>query len=68
MKYTVVIERTDNGYSAYLPDVPGCVAAGDSLQEVETMIRDALVFHLDSLREHGEPIPEPQSVTHIVEV
>ena len=46
MKYTVVIEETDNGYSAYAPDVPGCVAAGDTASEVEDLIREALVFHI----------------------
>ena len=68
MKYTVVIEETDNGYSAYAPDVPGCVAAGDTVPEVEDLIREALVLHLESLREHGEPVPEPRASAALVEV
>ena len=68
VKYTVVIEETDNGYSAYAPDVPGCVAAGDTVSEVEDLIREALVLHLESLREHGEPVPEPRASAALVEV
>ena len=68
VKYTVVIEETDNGYSAYAPDVPGCVAAGDTVSEVEDLIREALVFHIESLREHGEPVPEPRASAALVEV
>ena len=68
VKYTVVIEETDNGYSAYAPDVPGCVAAGDTVPEVEDLIREALVLHLESLREHGEPVPEPRASAALVEV
>lgn len=68
MKYTVVIEETDNGYSAYAPDVPGCVAAGDTVPEVEDLIREALALHLESLREHGEPVPEPRASAALVEV
>ena len=68
MKYTVVIERTDNGYSAYAPDLPGCIAAGDSVSEVEELIREAIILHLQSLREHGDPVPEPQTSAALVEV
>ena len=68
MKYTVVIERTDNGYSAYAPDLPGCIAAGDSVSEVEELIREAIILHVESLREHGDPIPEPQTSAALVEV
>ena len=68
MKYTVVIERTDNGYSAYAPDLPGCVAAGDSVSEVEELIREAIILHVESLREHGDPVPEPQTSAALVEV
>ena len=68
MKYTVVIERTDNGYSAYAPDLPGCIAAGDSVSEVEDLIREAIILHLESLREHGDPVPEPQTSAALVEV
>lgn len=68
MQYTVVIEETDNGYSAHAPDLPGCVAAGDTVPEVEELIREALVLHIESLREHGEPVPEPRASAALVEV
>jgi len=68
MKYSVVIEKTDNGYSAYAPDLPGCIAAGDSQIEVEELIREAIIMHLESLREHGDPVPEPQTSVALVEV
>ncbi len=60
MKYAVVIEKTGNGYSAYAPDVPGCVAAADTRAEVRELIGEAILLHIDSLRQHGDPIPEPQ--------
>ena len=68
MKYSVVIEKADNGYSAYAPDLPGCIAAGDSQVEVEELIREAIIMHLESLREHGDPVPEPQTSVALVEV
>ena len=61
MTYAIVIEPTDNGYSAYVPDLPGCVAAADTYENTDRLIREAVVFHLDSLREHGDPIPEPRT-------
>ncbi len=68
MRYAVIIEKTGNGYSAYVPDLPGCVAAGDSSEEVESLIREAITLHLESLREHGDSIPEPQTPAALVEV
>ena len=68
MTYTILIEKTDNGYSAYAPDLPGCVASADTRSEVEKLIREAIVLHLESLREHGEPIPQPQTTTALVDV
>ena len=68
MKYAVVIEKTGNGYSAYAPDLPGCIAAGDSVAEVEELIREAMILHVESLREHGDPVPEPQTSAALVEV
>jgi len=67
MKYVVVIERAqDGGYWAYLPDLPGCVSAGDTRDEAERNIREAVEMHLESLREHGEPVPPPTaSVTTV---
>ena len=60
MTYTVIIEKTGNGYSAYVPDLPGCVAAGDTREETEALIRDAVTYHLELLRESGDPVPEPR--------
>ena len=68
MTYTILIEKTDNGYSAYAPDLPGCVAAADTQAEAEELIREAIVLHLESLRENGEPIPQPQTTTASVDV
>ena len=62
MKYTVVIEKSDNGYSAYLPDMPGCVAAGDTLAETADLIRKGIVYHLEMLRANGDPTPEPRAM------
>lgn len=66
-EYPILMEKTDNGYSAYAPDLPGYVAAGDTRAEVEELIREAIVLHLESLREHGEPIPEPQTTAALVD-
>ncbi len=60
MDYVVVIEKTGNGYSAYVPDLPGCVAAADTDEEVEDLIREAIVYHIESLGESGDAIPEPR--------
>ena len=68
MQYAILIEKTDNGYSAYAPDLLGCVAAGDTQAEVEALLREAIVLHLESFREHGEPIPEPQTTAALVDV
>ena len=68
MKYAVVIERSPHNYAAYVPDLPGCVATGSTREEVERNIREAIVFHLEGLREDGLPIPEPQTATLYVEV
>ena len=68
MQYSVVIEKTDNGYSAYAPDLPGCIAAGDSQAEAEELIREAIIMHLESLREYGDPVPEPQTSVALIEV
>jgi predicted RNase H-like HicB family nuclease len=61
MEYAIVIEPTSTGFSAYAPDVPGCVAAGETEAEVKALMREALQFHFKGLREAGEPIPEPTS-------
>ena len=68
MKYVVVYEQTPTGCSAYIPDLPGCVAAGETREETECLIREAIVFHLEGLREFDKPIPEPGTWTETVEV
>ena len=68
MQYAVVIEKTGNGCSAYVPDLPGCVAAGDTQEEAESLIREAVAYHVAMLREHGDPVPEAQATTGLVEV
>ncbi len=61
--YIVIIEQSPDGtFSAYLPDAPGCVACGDTLDEVRTLIREAVTLHIESLREHNEPVPPPTSI------
>jgi predicted RNase H-like HicB family nuclease len=68
MKYAVVYEHEGNAFGAYVPDLPGCVAVGKSRHEVERLIREAIVFHLEAMLEDGETIPEPTSWSELVEV
>jgi predicted RNase H-like HicB family nuclease len=68
MKYLIVIEPTTTGFSAYSPDVPGCVATAATREEVEREMREAIAFHLDGLREDGAPVPRPQSSSTYVDV
>ncbi|MDE2815350.1 MAG: type II toxin-antitoxin system HicB family antitoxin [Chloroflexota bacterium] len=68
MKYAVVIENTPQNYSAYVPDLPGCVATGSTREEVTRHIREAIAFHVECMREDGEPLPEPKASTGLVEV
>ncbi len=58
-EYTVIYERGSENWSAYVPDLPGCIATGRTREEVEQQIREAIAFHLEGMRRHGEPIPEP---------
>jgi predicted RNase H-like HicB family nuclease len=67
-KYLIVIEKTATGYSAYSPDLDGCVSTGATKQEVEKNIYKAVVFHLDGLREGGEIVPEPHTYFTYVEI
>jgi predicted RNase H-like HicB family nuclease len=67
MKYLIVIEPTGTGFSAYSPDLPGCASTGQTRDECETNIHEAIEFHLDGLRLEGEPIPQPSSVAAFVE-
>ncbi|MFT5141803.1 MAG: putative RNase H-like HicB family nuclease [Rhodothermales bacterium] len=68
MKYLIVIEPTSTGFSAYSPDVDGCVSTGPTIQEVEANMSEALSFHLDGLRLEGLPIPKPSSASAYVEI
>lgn len=67
MRYAVVIERANGNYSAYAPDLPGCVATGATVAAVENEIRDAIRFHIDGLKEDGQPVPKPTSIADYVE-
>lgn len=67
-KYAVVIERTRTGFSAYVPDLPGCISTGKTLEETERMIREAIQFHIEGMKLHGEAVPEPTTRTEYVEV
>jgi len=68
MRYAVVIENAGSNFSAYVPDLPGCVATGATLAEAEVAIREAIEFHLEGLREDGSPIPPPSSKVEYIEV
>lgn len=68
MRYMVVLEQGPSSYGAYVPDLPGCVAAGESEEEVLQLIQEAIEFHLEGLREEGSPVPVPHSFSRIVEV
>lgn len=68
MKYAIVVERTSTGYSAYVPDLPGCVAAAGSYETAEKLIHEAVAFHIEALRGDGDPIPEPRTSVGSVEV
>ena len=68
MRYAIVIEKAEGNYSAYVPDLPGCVSTGATVEEAESSIREAIEFHLDGMREDGTPIPQPSSHVEYVEV
>ena len=68
MKYLVVIEKTETGFSAYSPDLPGCIATGSTRQEVEKNMKEAIEFHLEGLNMEGMSIPDPTSSSAFVEV
>ncbi len=67
MRYAIVIEKAGDYYSAFVPDLPGCVAAGSTIEAVEREIRDAIRFHIDGLEQDGSPVPEPTSLVDYVE-
>lgn len=67
MRYAIVIEKATNNYSAYVPDLPGCVATGLTIEETSEQIKEAIAFHLEGLREEGLPIPEATTLCQYVE-
>jgi len=67
MRYAVVIEKADGNYAAYVPDLPGCVATGDTIAEVEEEIRAAIRFHIEGLAADGIAVPEPTSIAEYIE-
>ncbi len=67
MRYAVVIERAEGNYSAYVPDLPGCIATGDTVADVETEVREAAHFRVEGLRADGLPVPEPSAIAEYVE-
>ncbi len=68
MKYAIVIEKARSNYSAYVPDLPGCVATGSTIEEVEKEIREAIEFHIEGIRQDGEVVPQPSSSVEYIEV
>ncbi len=68
MRYGIVIEKAQDNYSAYVPDLPGCVATGGTVAEVENQIREAIRFHIEGLSEDGLPIPPPSAICEPVEI
>lgn len=68
MRYTVILEQGETSWGAYVPDLPGCVAAGETREEVLQLIRVAIEFHIEGLRENGEIVPVPHSFSELIEV
>ena len=68
MKYAVLIEKGDTSYGASVPDLPGCIAVGKTLEEVQQLMREAIAFHIEGLKEDGIPIPEPTTLCEYVEL
>jgi predicted RNase H-like HicB family nuclease len=68
MRYAIVVEKAKNNYSAYVPDLPGCVATGESVEEIEMEIRAAIKLHIEGLREDGLEVPPPASIVEYLEV
>lgn len=68
MKYAVIIERGPSSFGAYVPDLPGCVAVGNTRDEVMTLIQEAIEFHIEGLKEDGQPVPSPSSTIEFVDV
>lgn len=68
MRYAIVVEKAENNYSAYVPDLPGCVATGFTVEETEREIREAIGLHIEGLIEDGLPVPQPASIVEYLEI
>jgi predicted RNase H-like HicB family nuclease len=68
VKYAVIFERAESNWAAYVPDLPGCITTGSTLEETERNIREAIEGHLETLRESGDPVPHPTSVARDIEI
>jgi predicted RNase H-like HicB family nuclease len=68
MRYLVVVEKGPSSYGAHVPDLPGCIAAGETKEEVLSLIREAIEFHIEGLKQEGQPIPGPVSMSELVDV
>ena len=68
MRYAIVIEKAEKNYAAYVPDLPGCIATGETIEETEQHIREAIDLHLRGMREDGLPIPEPSSSVDYIDI
>jgi len=68
MKYLVIVERSDNGFGAYVPDLPGCVAAAATRREVVALIREAIELHIEEIKASGDPVPVPRSQSEVVDI
>lgn len=68
MQYLVVVEKSDTGFGAYVPDLPGCVAVGETRDEVIKLIQEAVEFHIEGLKQAGEPVPPPSSQSELIDV
>jgi predicted RNase H-like HicB family nuclease len=68
MRYLVVVEQGPSSFGAYVPDLPGCVAAGETRDEVLALIREAIEFHIEGLKQDGQPVPSPSSTSGVVDV
>lgn len=68
MRYAIVIEKAENNFCAYVPDLPGCIATGATIEEVEQEIKEAIIFHLEGMREDGITLPMPKSLVEYIDV
>ena len=68
MQYLVVIEQGSSSFGAYVPDLPGCIAAGETREEVASLIQEAIEFHIEGLKAQGQPVPQPQSSGELVSI